>query len=115
MTKAIDILIDKEFISKIDKDEIPTTWILRSMTGIEFLEVTAMGRVDHEKILNWCLTGWKKFIGSDGKEIEFSRENINRVPPIILQDISLEIQEMSAVSEKERKNSSSQSKLSTTK
>lgn len=105
MAKAIELVVGKEFKSDSDKDDLQTTWVLRTLTGVEFMRCTSGGFVDHEMIINLGLTGWKDFPDSDGKEIEFSIENIGRIPPLILQDISFEIQTMSSLGGEERKNS----------
>jgi len=105
MAKAIELLIGKEHQSDVDTDELKTTWILRTLTGIEFMRCTAHGFVDHEMIIELGLTGWKDFPDAEGNEIEFSSKNIGRIPPLILQDISFEIQTMSQLGEEERKNS----------
>ena len=104
MAKALDVLIDQEFVSKLDEDETPTTWMLRSLTGVEYLECFSTGKCDHNMILSRGITGWKNFPDKDGNEIEFSIGNINRIPAPILQDISFEIQGMSSLNEEERKN-----------
>ena len=105
MAKAIELVVGKEFKSDSDKDDLQTTWILRTLTGVEFMRCTSNGYVNHEMIINLGLTGWKDFPGVDCKEIEFSIENIGRIPPLILQDISFEIQTMSSLGGEERKNS----------
>ena len=111
MAKALNTVINQEFISEHDdEEEVKTTWILRSLTGLEFLECCSAGFVDHEKIINYGLVGWKDFMGADGNPIEFHRADIQRIPATYLQDISFKIQTISTVSEEETKNSSSQSK-----
>ena len=105
MAKAIELVVGKDFVSKNDTDDEKTTWILRTLTGIEFMRCTAHGFVDHEMIIELGLTGWKDFPDAEGNEIEFSTENTGRIPPLILQDISFEIQTMSQLGESERKNS----------
>jgi len=105
MAKAIELLIGKEYQADADTDELKTTWILRTLTGIEFMRCTAHGYVDHEMIIGLGLTGWQDFPDSEGKEINYSVENIGRIPPLILQEISFEIQTMSQLGESERKNS----------
>lgn len=111
MAKALNIVINQEFISDQDKDEeIKTTWILRSLTGLEFLRCCSSGYVDHDMIIELGLVGWKKFLDGEGKDIEFHVNMIPKIPPLYLQDISAEIQRISIITEDERKNSSSQSK-----
>jgi len=105
MAKAVDLVIDKEYISENDTDEKKTTWIIRTLTGLEFMKCTAGGYVDHEMIIDLGLTGWKDFPDNEGVEIEYSIENIGRIPPLLLQDISFEIQMLSSLGESERKNS----------
>lgn len=104
MAKAIDILIDQEFVSEQDDDEVKTTWLLRSLTALEFLRCTSRGYVDHDMILEYGITGWRDFKDGNGEDIPFSKVAINRIPPMILQDISFKIQEISTLSEGERKN-----------
>jgi hypothetical protein len=105
MAKAINLVNDARFESDADTDEKKTTWILRTLTGVEFIRATANGYVDHEMILNAGIVGWENFVNEDGTDIEFSIKNVGRIPPTILQDISFEIQAMSGLAEKERKNS----------
>lgn len=105
MAKAIELVVDKEFVSKHDNDEIKTTWIIRTLTGIEFMRCTASGYVDYEMTIMLGLVGWKDFNNEDGSPIEFSKENIGRIPPLILQDISFQIQSLSSMGDDERKNS----------
>lgn len=105
MAKAIDILVDQEFQSEKDTDEIKTTFMLRSLTGLEFLSCTSGGYVDHPRILELGITGWRDFNNSDGSPIEFSRHNIGRIPALILQDLSFRIQTISSMKDDERKNS----------
>ena len=104
MAKAIELVVGKEFIAEHDTDDEKTTWSLRTLTGIEFMRCTAHGFVDHEMIISLGLIGWKDFPDEAGNEIEYSSANIGRIPPLILQDISFEIQTMSQLGEKERKN-----------
>jgi len=105
MAKALNVLIDQEYKSDKDDDELQTTWMLRSLSGLEFLECTSRGFVDHDLILSKGLTGWNDFLDLDGNQIKFSASYIGRVPPIILQDLSFEIQKISTLTENERKNS----------
>lgn len=105
MAKAIEMVRDKEFISEQDTDGSQTTWLLRTLSGLEFIRATGGGYVDHDYILTTGITGWKDFPDDSGKEVEFSVANINLIPPLILQDISFELQEMSGLGESERKNS----------
>lgn len=105
MAKAIDILIDQEFISDLDTDENKTTWMIRSLSGLEFLSCVNANGVDHQRVLELGLTGWKDFPDVDGSEIEFSKPNIGKIPAVFLQDISFKIQEISSMSEAEAKNS----------
>ncbi len=105
MAKAINVVIDQEYQSDKDDDELKSTWMLRSLSGLEFLECTSRGYVDHDMILQKGLTGWKDFMDGEGNQIVFTRSHIGRIPPIILQDISFEIQKISTLTENERKNS----------
>ena len=111
MAKALHLVTDKEFQSEKDEDDKKTTWLLRTLTGLEFLRCTSSGYVDHEMIIALGLVGWRDFPDEEsGKEIEFSVVNIGLISPLLLQDISFEIQTMSQLGAEERKNSSSQSK-----
>ena len=105
MAKALNILIDQPFTSDHDDDETKTTWFYRTLTALEWLEVTQTGAVNYQLILEKGLTGWKDFIDGEGNQIPFALEEINRIPPFILQDIAFKIQEDSMLSEDERKNS----------
>ncbi len=105
MSQPIELFTDQKFESKHDDDKLKTTWFLRSMTGFEFLKATSQGEIDHEYVINTCLTNWTDFFDIEGTQIPFSKENISRISPIILQDISFQIQSLSVVTEKERKNS----------
>lgn len=105
MAKAIDIVGEVEYISPKDTDEEKTTWILRSLTGFEFMECTTDYDTMYTKFVKRGLIGWKNFKDSKGEEIPFSVENMGRIMPIILQDISFKIQDISVLSEEETKNS----------
>ena len=105
MAKAIDILIDQDFVSDLDTDENKTTWIIRTLSGLEFLSCVNAAGVDHQKVLELGLTGWKDFPDADGSEIEFSKPNIGRISAELLQDISFKIQGISSLSEEDAKNS----------
>jgi hypothetical protein len=104
MAKAIDLLVDQEFQSEYDSDDVKTTFMLKSLSGMEYLECTSKGFVDYEKIIKIGLTGWKNFPDNEGVEIPFDVENMSRIPPMILQDISFQILNISSNSEDERKN-----------
>ena len=105
MAKALHLVTDREYISKADDDENKTTFILRSLTGLEFIDCTSGGFVDIKMILRLGLTGWRDFPDEvTGEEIEFSVENFKYVPPLLIQDISFEIQAMSQLGAEERKN-----------
>lgn len=104
MTTALAILTDVEFQAKTDMSDNKTTWILRSLSGLELLECTRRGYVDHAEIIHKGLTGWKDFYDSNGVAIEFKQDNIGRINGLILQELSYEIQELSSMTEDERKN-----------
>lgn len=104
MAKAIDLLVKKEYVSEADTDEEKTIWLLNTLSGLQFMQCTSNGFVDHEMIIRLGLSGWLNFHDFAGNEIEFSAENINRIPALILQDISFEIQGMSGLMGEERKN-----------
>ena len=106
MAKALSVINDYEFVSDLDKDEeIKTKWILRSLTGREFLRCVQNGIVDHELIINYGLIGWKDFPDEDGKDIEFNLANIDRIPSEYLAEISFKLQEMAQLQDDEIKNS----------
>lgn len=104
MAKAIDLVADVEFQSPRDDDDVKTTWILRSLTSFEFMRCTTRPDEMYERFVELGLIGWKDFNDCHGNPIEFSVENMDRIPPIVLQDISFEIQKLSVLTEDERKN-----------
>ena len=105
MVKAVELIIGKEFISEYDDDEVKTKFLINTLKGKEFLRATMRGFVDIDYILDTGLVGWKDFYNEDGTPVEFSQENIDKVPPLILQDIAFAIQSLSTLEEDERKNS----------
>ena len=105
MAKAIELVVGKEFFSKHDTDDKKTTWILRTLSGIEFMRCTQSGFVDTEMVINLGLTGWKDFPDKGGNEIEFSVKNFKYIPAFIAQDIYSELEKISLLSGEERKNS----------
>jgi len=104
MARAIEMLTGVEFKSDYDTDKKKTTWILKSLSSVEFLECTCGGSIDHAEFVHKGLTGWKNYKDSKGKIVEFSEDAIPTIPPNILLDISLEVQGISTLTEKERKN-----------
>jgi len=110
MARAVEMVVGKEFVSEYDTDKKKTTWLLRTLTGGEYMRCTRQGYVDDALIVEFGLTGWNDWIDDDNKPIEFSVAQIARIPPLIFQDISFAIQSLSTVSDEERKNSKSQSK-----
>ena len=105
MAKAIDLILEKEFQCEADTDEIKTTWLLRSLTGSEWLKCTANGFVDIDLILEYGICGWRDFPDANGNEVPYSRINIGRIDPVYLQEIYIELQRMASMGEEERKNS----------
>ena len=104
MAKAINMIVGQDFISDNDEDEVKTIWKVRTLNGFEFLECTSQGFFDHALCIHKGLTGWENFKDIAGNDIEFSDDNISLIPALILQEISLEIQIMSSLTEDERKN-----------
>jgi len=105
MTKAIEMLTGVKFTSDFDTDKKKTIWLLKSINSLEFIDCNGNGYVDHVLFVHKGLTGWENFRDHKNKQIEFSVENISRIDPNILLDISLKVQDISTLSEKERKNS----------
>lgn len=105
MAKAVELIVDQNYVSDFDKDETKTTWTLRALTCFEYMDATKEGFVNHGAIVGYGLTGWKDFPDENGDQIEFSVENMKYIPPLIAQDLSLAIQNIAALSEDERKNS----------
>lgn len=104
MTTALAMLTDYDYQAEHDESDKKTTWILRSLSGLEMIECTHRGYVDHAEVLHRGLIGWKDFVDSTGKDIPFSEDKISLINALILTDISYEIQNISALTEDERKN-----------
>ena len=104
MAKALALVADYEYQSDKDPDEVKTTWILRSLTSFEFMQCCGNGVVDDAMFVRTGLVGWRDFVDAAGEEIEFSVENMGRIPPLIVQDLSFKIQNISVLSEDDRKN-----------
>lgn len=104
MAKALKVFSEYEYVSPLDEDETPTTWILRSLDAIEFQSTVESGDIKWEQYALLGITGWRNFPDSDGNEIEYSKENIGRIPPAILQDLEIKIQALSVMTEDEQKN-----------
>ena len=79
---------EREYILKSDRDsEIPTVWIIKSLTRRESSAVqdnapAKNGKAPQEnssditdKYLEKVLLGWKNFKDAEGKEVVFSKEN----------------------------------------
>lgn len=110
MATALNFLIDQEFVSPDDKDEVPTTWIYRTLSGIEVETCyNNDGTLNRGRIVELGLTGWRDFPDYEGNQMAFSQAKIGHIPATILVDISFEIINKSMMTEKERKNSQSQS------
>lgn len=104
MAKALKVITGERFKSSQDTDKVKTVWLIRGLTSLEMLRATSKGYVDHDMILMLGITGWEKFKDGKGKDIPYDVNNIERIPPDILQDISFKIQELSNMTEDERKN-----------
>lgn len=49
------------------------------------------------------LIGWRNFFDREGKEIEFSKENINRLPPLVFLSVATVIINSTVFGEEEKK------------
>ena len=95
MAKAVNLVTDVPYQCEADTDEVKTTWMLRSLTGGEMMDITKQGFVDHNLILELGIVGWKDFYDHTGeKEIEFSKANIQLIPGLLFQELSFKIQEL---------------------
>lgn len=109
MPTALPSIVKSPYVSKLEKDkpkEEQTTWMLQPLNGLQHMQVSSgVFGVDYSGALAVGLTGWENFKDENGVEIEFSNENISRVPALYLQDIALEILKRSEMKDEKVKNS----------
>lgn len=108
MATALPLITKAPFISKHDKDKpgsVQVIWMLQPLTGLQHMEITASGFTDYSGAIMMGLKGWKNFKDAAGAEVEFSFENIARIPALYLQDIAFEILKRSSLDEEKTKNS----------
>ena len=121
MITGINLAEVKEYISKHDKEEPKTTWLLGSLDS-EMFDVLGEGTNSLKQIsdvVRLGLRGFKGFRSADGHDMPFVRveeviggrrylvvtDDIMRViPPMVKAELGSEILKMSKVSEEEAKN-----------
>jgi hypothetical protein len=113
---AIDNLSPSWYTPDCEKDEdVPTRFNLRPLDGLEYMEVIsevtkhdsgdfAITSKGMQKAIRSGVVGWENFKGSTGKDIKFSPHNLNKVPPLILQELAGEIIERSELGAEAEKN-----------
>lgn len=113
---AIDNLSPSWYTPECEKDEEnPTRFNLRPLDGLEYMEVIAevtklesgdfsISSRGMQKAIRSGVVGWENFLGSNGKDIKFSPHNINKIPPLILQELASEVIERSELGAEAEKN-----------
>lgn len=103
-----------DFILKEErKKKKPTIFELRGMNGAEGTRHTTLQYDDKYSVdeavlyvVGRCLLGWKDFLDSNGKEIEFSEnpdENIEKLHANIIGELYIDIIEASKISKGQKK------------
>jgi len=98
------------------ENDNPTTFDLKPLNGVEYMEVCAelipdgVGGADLPHAggvicLKHGLVGWSNLLDENGQEIVFNKLNFGRVPSAILSELATEIFVRAEVGEPERKNS----------
>jgi len=108
MPAALPSIVKSPYVSKLEKDtpkEDQTTWMLQPLNGLQRMEISSMGFTDYTAALMLGLVGWENFKDENGVEMEFTTENMKRVPALYLQDIALELIKRSDLDEEKIKNS----------
>ena len=106
MAVANKIVADFDFISDLDDNEdVKTTWKLRGLTGIEWLDCVSTGRVDYAKVIRYGLIDWSNYVDSEGNQIEFNQVHFDQIPSGYLTDIYLQLDKATRTGVEERKNS----------
>jgi len=113
--KTISVLAATWFVPKSEKDDMnPARFEVRPLDGMQYMEVmneTSGTGVDLrisgrglKLALQHGLVGWETVQDKDGKNIEFSRNEVNRLPPILLTELAAEILDISELGEEAIKN-----------
>lgn len=114
-----------EYISKHDDPDNPTIWLIRGLTRLEWMEVEntlqsseiVMDGDNIKQIANKQnvgtvtkllvdngLVGWRNFLDEDGKEIPFTKENFDRIPKEICDELAGQISNLTSLSKEEQGN-----------
>ena len=107
------------FPFKLDKgtdDAAAAEYTLKPLSGLEHMEVMAYAEMNDQgnivytgkslrRAIAYGLKGWSNVFDSDGEELPFSQQNIDRLPPLDLHQIGNEIINRSQLTGAERKNS----------
>lgn len=104
MTKALKIVSQYDFTAPSDDSDDKTVWKLRGLNGLEWIECTQTGKTDVVKVITKGIAGWSNFKDDEGNEIPYSIGNMGRIPPDILIDIYLSVNQSTTIGDQERKN-----------
>jgi len=106
MVQAIKPVIEEEYICRSDCESAsPTTFKIKALNGLEFLDAVSGYEVDYVKLIEHGLIGWDNFNDESGKPISFNKITKAQVPPLVLREIAEKIYGISELMEPERKNS----------
>ena len=87
------------------EEESPTRFKIQPLNGLQHMEVLGdLYKSGPFNAIRYGLVGWENFNDENGKPINFSLENVKRVPPVYLSEISTEIINRSELGEAATKN-----------
>ena len=87
------------------EEENPTRFKIQPLNGLQHMEVlNDLYKSGPFNALRYGLVGWENFSDENGKEIKFSAKNIERIPPLLLSELSTEIVNRSELGEDATKN-----------
>lgn len=103
----------------------PSKFQLQPLTGMQKMEVMCHGvatpdgmfRTDHDGqrlLLRYGVTGWVNVHDEEGNPLEFTRQELEKLPMNILTELANEVLQRAVLQEVDRKKSGSQSKSSET-
>lgn len=116
MIQAIPQLIAINYTPRADQgSDNPTTFKLRPLDGLQYMEVmhelteskgsgvriSAAGKL---LALKYGLADWNNFNDAQGNAIPFSPVNFKLIPPVILNELAIEIMNRSEFGEGDQKN-----------
>jgi hypothetical protein len=110
-------LVKENYISKFDTgSDNKTTFELMPLNGFQYMEVMAEMRRNEDGdyritvkglrlAIKFGLIDWSGLLDPDGSEINFNKDNISKLPSLVLSDLSGKIIDISELGDTERKNS----------